>query len=107
MFILDTGALFSILHPRDVDLLDLDFDRTFHGRQAVGGGGIGGTAMYYEEEARLSFDHTDDTRTHYILPVNVALPTQANAEYPSILGMDFISNFRLTVDFNNDLIELQ
>ncbi len=39
--------------------------------------------------------------------MGIAEPTPANATLPSILGMDFIQNFRLTVSVKENRVELE
>lgn len=106
-FLLDTGATFSVIHPKDVKALGLDVMVAFGDRRQESGRGVGGRARYLMDEARLSFEHTDGEQFDYILPIHVAVPTDDNADYPSFLGMDFISNFRMVVSFNSRAVELQ
>jgi len=79
----------------------------FEDRPRSLGRGVGGTADYFVEDARISFEHADGSEFDYILDVRVAVPTDANADYPSFLGMDFLSHFRITLDFAHDLVELR
>lgn len=106
-FLLDTGAAFSIVHPRDIRRLSADVYDDIAGREVVTGRGIGGQASYFEEEAVLSFEHTDGALISYILPVHIAVPTADNADYPSLLGMDFLMHFRMTMSHREGLLELR
>ena len=57
--------------------------------------------------SQLEFTQHDGTRTQYRFAVRIAKPMAANAELPSILGMDFIQHFRLTVSVREDRVELE
>lgn len=43
----------------------------------------------------------------YRHPMGIAGPTPSNATLPSILGMDFLRHFRLTVSVREDRAELE
>jgi hypothetical protein len=105
-WLLDTGASFSILHPADLLGLGLA-PEDFAGAQSSRGRGVGGAAEYLLEDARLSFRHADGAAISYLMPVWIALPTEHNKTFPSVLGMDFISNFRMTIDIRVPLVELR
>ena len=57
--------------------------------------GVGGRATYYREPAVMYF--IDETQVHlYFIDVAIAEPTSANANLPSLLGRDVLSNWRTT-----------
>lgn len=105
-FLLDTGASFSIIHPKDLRSLRIDESR-FSERATSRGRGIGGGAAYAEVDGRLSIEHGDGTFVSYVLPLHLALPSAVNDDFPSILGMDFISYFKLCVSLSDRLVELE
>lgn len=96
-FLVDTGATFTVIHPKDLKAMGLDVMRAFASQPTDHGRGIGGVARYFKDEARLSFEHATGEVVDYLLPVNIAVPTDVNADYPSMLGMDFLYAFRLVV----------
>jgi hypothetical protein len=106
-FLLDTGAAFSVLHPKDAEGLRLDVRRLFATSTTVGGRGIGGRADYVEVNARLELTHTDGRMIAYLMPLRIAAPTADNADYPSFLGMDFIGHFKLCVALETGTVELE
>lgn len=123
-FMLDTGANFSIAHPADIaQYLDFSFAedeviqsrverlaaavRNVFGRYAqLGGRGIGGGATYFEIDASFGTLDLTGTWTSYGNPIAVAMPTIGNWEYPSILGMDFLSYFDMHFNHPQNIVEL-
>jgi hypothetical protein len=105
--LIDTGAVFSVVHPKDLARSGIDPYSALAGRDSVIGRGVGGGAQYVEEPARLTLVHSDGQVFDYVLPIHLALPTDHNLDYPSFLGMDFIRHFRLTVHFDAQLVELR
>ena len=104
-FLLDTGASFSILHPGDVASLRVD-SSLLSGLRTTTGRGIGGGASYVAVDGRLSIRHLDGNPVTYWLPLHLTERSEVNADYPSVLGMDFISYFKMCVSLNDTLVEL-
>ena len=105
-FLIDTGAAVTVLHPADATSLGIDPNADLAGVPEVNLG-VGGGATFHRLMSRLEFTHDDGTRTHYRFALRIAVPDAANAVLPSILGMDFIQHFRLTVSVREDRVELE
>ena len=105
-FLLDTGAAVSVLHPADTTSIGIDPNADLAGVLETNVG-VGGEATFYRLMSRLEFTQHDGTRTEYRFAMRIAKPTDANATMPSILGMDFIQHFRLTVSVREDWVVLE
>lgn len=106
-FLLDTGAVFSVVHPRDTRALGIDVTSAFGEQDRESGRGIGGTAWYFLDDMRMAVNHADGDEVTYLMPVHVAVPTADNADYPSFLGMDFLMHFVLTMSHRDGIVELR
>ena len=106
-FLIDTGAAVSVIHPVDATAIAIDFEGSFAGAPVETNLGIGGTARYQREMSSLEFTQADGTWSRYRFALRIALPSASNAVLPSILGMDFIQHFRLTVSVREDRVELE
>ena len=87
-------------------MLGVDIMTSFGGQERVSGRGVGGLAWYFLDDARLSFAHEDGREVDYMTPIRIAVPTDENADYPSVLGMDFLYAFRLVVSMPENLVSL-
>ena len=103
-FLIDTGADATVLHPTDAyrllrgDLRTIDFD---HALRRVPGLGVGGAVDRIVRDATLTL-RSEDRRLHPIeMPILVARPIPSepgdhgNWRLPSLLGRDFLRQFRL------------
>ena len=69
---------------------------------------IGGSVGSFTDEAIVSFEHADGTVVGYRFDdMRFAVPTDYNADYPSLLGMDFITAFELVINARTDVVELR
>ena len=102
-FLLDTGATHSCLHPQDVKLrLAIDAARLADSRKwpkLVSTTGIGGTAMGYAWPAVYQFVHDDGRVRQITHEIEIAQPSATNSTLPSLLGMDILRQFRVSVDY--------
>ena len=105
-FLLDTGSSFSIVHPPSLNALDPTAELAFAGRERVRGRGIGGPAYFVIDEAIVSFEHEDGHVVGYRFD-EMRFATDYNADYPSLLGMDFIGAFELLLNSNHERVELR
>src|SRR6185503_15118442 len=71
-FLLDTGASFSIVHPKDWRSLGVLPSDLAHLATSAGRG-IGGSATYALVDARLLIQHTDGDQVAYLLPLHLAI----------------------------------
>ena len=104
VFLIDTGADATVLHPTDAyailgdDLHRIDFN---HDPRRTPGLGVGGAVDRVVRDATLALQG-EDRRLHPIdMPILIARPTPAepgdhgNWRLPSLLGRDFLRRFRL------------
>ncbi|MCJ7831229.1 MAG: retroviral-like aspartic protease family protein [Dehalococcoidia bacterium] len=110
-FIIDTGAEGSTL---DMPVAKLMVPRKslFEGhrmskpRPVVG---IGGSARYYPEEALILLEH--DGGKLDVLPQIIDIPVATKKTWDmvlgSILGMDILSRYRVTIDFSQQIAVLE
>ena len=99
VFLVDTGAAQTTLHPQSIVHLGIAFDNYVPTRKREMTG-VGGAALYGEEEAILHFKTAQVPLSILLGPLDkdqfeVALSKQS----PSLLGMDLLSMTRLTVDY--------
>lgn len=101
-FLIDTGAMTSTLHPRDVlSRLGLSPDRLATPEEwdrRSTSVGIGGTAMHLVEPARLEFSRDDRSVRALEQDIEIAQLTDVNDYLPALLGWDVLRHFRLTLD---------
>lgn len=102
-FLVDTGAGHSLIHPGETKRLGLNLDRDFQGRERSTVGGIGGGEEVWVEEAEMTFCHHDGQETTIDQPIRIAVPTDDNGDYPSLLGRDVLHRFVLFYSFPQGL----
>ena len=102
-FLVDTGATESYLHPQDakvrvgIDPSMLAEPQRWPDRQVTNG--IGGTVICYVRPAIFLFHHDDGQEQQITHEISIVPPTPANSVLPSILGMDVLSHFILSMDY--------
>ena len=94
VFLLDTGADVTCLHPADAKNVGLAFE---HLRNRVSYRGVGGTSPYFVEPAILSFTDSRQARL-YSVQLLIAEPNASNEVLPSLLCRDIINNWRIEYD---------
>ena len=100
-FLLDTGADSTCLHPYDAQEIGVPFDLL---RDEAYSGGVGGSALYYRERARLAFEDGSSTST-YDIQLHIARPTASNARIPSLLGRNIINRWSVLYEPINGRLE--
>ena len=112
-FMIDTGATATCLHPLDtLGKLGIDpaalSDPTRWPRQQASWG-IGGSANNYVHDATYLFHHDDGTVAFTISTetIDIAQPTRANQSFHSLLGMDLLRFFKLTMDPASGIVFLE
>lgn len=105
-FLIDTGSAISVLHPFDARAMGVVFDEHFSNEPAEVNLGVGGGGRFFREPAVLALTHADGALARYRIRIRVAVPSPANVTLPSVLGMDFIEHFRLTVSARERRVEL-
>lgn len=61
--------------------------------------GIGGSVRCSVQPAVYVFHHDDGRNQRIIDDIRIVPPTTGNATLPSLLGMDILRHFRLSVDY--------
>lgn len=103
MFLVDTGADATYLHPRDSVRMGVPFDLL---EGSLTSRGIGGRATYFPEPAILSFtDYTAGQRYGYRISVNIAKPGDVGDRLPSLLGRNVVRRWRMDYDPMDNRLE--
>ena len=103
-FLVDTGATDSLLHPQDAKV-KIGIEPPLLGDPAQWPNheptnGVGGQAICYGEPAVFLFHHENGQPARQLThEIRVVPPTATNDNLPSLLGMDILSQFKLTVDY--------
>lgn len=103
---LDTGADMSLVHPGDARRLGIDFDSHFQGVQRIKIGGVG-TAEAYLEQMTLELPHLNGSVDRFAGGIFVAVPSDINRQYPSILGRDVFDHYSIIYSKARNLLILQ
>ena len=103
LFLLDTGADSTSLHPRDAEGALIPFDQL---RNRVESYGIGGNSQYFYEPVQLAFYDAVQMRFYcYRVNLLVAEPSEINAGLPSLLGRDVFNHWFMQFDPTNFRLE--
>lgn len=107
-FVIDTGAPRTVLHPTDIalswQLPDAEQVRVFESQPRTGSaGGIGGLAHYASVPATLVLLHDDGRVDLLEQDVLITTPSAANRTLPSLLGMDVLQHYKLTITGRKDI----
>ena len=94
LFLLDTGADVTCLHPADAKNVGLPFGQLGN---RVSSRGVGGISPYFVEPVLLSFTDKLQARL-YAVQLLVAEPTESNEGLPSLLGRDVINHWYMEYD---------
>ena len=101
LFLLDTGADVTCLHPADAKNVGLAFDQLSN---RVSYRGVGGRSPYFVEPAILSITDKLQARL-YAVQLLIAEPDGSNEVLPSLLGRDIINNWRIEYDPTRSRLE--
>ena len=107
IFLVDTGAYATCIHPRDSAPARLPFDLL---ERPIPSDGVGGTATYFVEPAVLEFVDGDAREIHrYRIDVRIAKPApdprHSINRLHSLLGRDIIDRWRMLYDRTDSLLE--
>lgn len=103
--LVDTGSHLTVLNRAVFDALGVDPVAQLPAARRVTAAGIGGSEDYLRVRVIINFVTADPTLRPY--PIWVAVPVVRDAMHTSILGMDVIVDFRLTVSVREDHVELE
>ena len=105
--LVDTGASRSVLQPADVRRIGVDPEQVSADPRSEQWSGVGGSTLVLVTTALLTFSEDSARERPYRHLIGIAEPTISNLTLPSILGMDFIRHFRLTVSVRENRVELE
>ncbi len=103
-FLVDTGAYKTCVHAWDAGRMSIPFDLLQDRRESFG---IGGSSLYFNENAYLIFNDGNLTRV-YRVELLIAEPGGNVAEgFPSLLGRDLLHNWEMTYSPMRDRLEFE
>ncbi len=101
LFLLDTGADSTCLHPRDTDSVGIPFRQLGN---AVSSTGVGGRSRYFREPALLAFG--DESRSRpYVIDIHIAEPNESSDALSSLLGRNVINHWYMEYDPSDGRLE--
>lgn len=103
LFLLDTGADSTCLHPRDVRSLGISFSQLGAPVSSVG---VGGSSVYFREPTLLIFGDQSRSRL-YVVNMLIAEPGESSEVLPSLLGRDVINHWLVEYDPTNGRLECE
>lgn len=102
-FLLDSGSTDSWLHPQDakgrLGISDVMLSSSQLWPDIRSSHGVGGTAISYVHPAVYGIRHDDGRLQQVQGEIQIAVPTPANATFPSLLGWDILRFFRIELDY--------
>ncbi len=105
-FLVDTGATVTVLMPADLRRLGIDPAALFPDVRSVAVPGFGGDIRMIATIGVLRFDD-EASPSVFTMPVGIVQPSSTTYDLPSVLGMDFVQHFRLTVSIPEDRVEIE
>ncbi len=104
-FMVDTGATFTCIHPKDGTILGLPYDRLV-AKVCVNTGG--GTVERWTVSAVVSFRDDDHLPVYrYEIPVLVAPSGEVSNDLPSVLGQDVLGHWTMVHDRPSGKLEFE
>lgn len=105
LFLIDTGAAESMIHPGDAEFLGIDYN-ILKCKRLVSG--IGGDAPAFQEHAHLLFQDTATSEWYdYHIQLLIAEPSPHNPNYPSLLGRNILQHWTMLYDPANNAVGFQ
>jgi hypothetical protein len=105
-FLLDTGSTTSLLNPFAQTRLGIS-GRYFSSQTPTIGRGFGGTHTFYIEPCELFVKDEDIGNQRFSMLMRIARASRTNADLPSVLGIDFLRNFRFTFEAATEYVSLE
>lgn len=100
-FLIDTGAVSTVLHPGDGARLSCPFDELL---LPVAFEGVGGVHTYYREGAVVTFNDSG-SKLAFRIEVSIAKPGSSSDSLDSLLGRDVLNRMRMDYDFPQSRLE--
>jgi hypothetical protein len=100
IFLVDTGADMTVVHPDDADRLLGTEDRwqIIRAHEVIQPGGAGAGSPHYRVPAILYLLHDDQQIDTFEFTVVIAEPTAANRGSESLLGRDILAHYTSRMD---------
>lgn len=105
--LLDTGSQLTIIRRTVIERLGLDLDQDVADRPRELGLGVGGELRLVRLRVQLAFPESDSPSRAYTVFARASLERDRGAGLPSLLGMDVLSSFKLTVSERESLVQLE
>lgn len=106
-FLVDTGADSSLVMPKDADTLGVVSPADSQTTETFAGIGLGGISTEWQEPVVITLKHVDGTADRFDFMMPFAIDADQNDIFPSLVGMDLLQRYRLTVDLQADIVSLQ
>ncbi len=105
IFLVDSGASITAIHPADVPKLAIP-QADMQEAETVQINGIGGGSIYRLIPGTLTFhDDASSTPLRYATTLYIAEPKDDNANIPSLLGRDILNHWQTwQIDVGNGII---
>ncbi len=100
-FLVDTGAVSTVLHPDDGARLFCPFDQLV---LPVTLEGVGSALTYYRELAQVILGESD-TGPPFSIEISIAKPGSPADGLDSLLGRDVLNRLRMDYDFPQNLLQ--
>jgi hypothetical protein len=106
-FLIDTGSDRSLIHPADSVHLGIDVAADFLSTVPETSLGVGGSSSEYEEACDVFLEREGGLWDRLVVPLRIAVPTEANEALPSLLGRDVLFHYRLVFQESTGLVALE
>ena len=101
-FLVDTGAVSTVLHSDDAEDIGCPFDQLV---LPAAFQGVGGSLTYYRESALVRLGN-DDAPVDFAAEISIAKPGSTADGLDSLLGRDVLNRLRMEYDFPQNRLEL-
>ena len=107
-FLVDTGSTQSVIVPEDALVLGVDAGSLFPDPRSRVMPGFGGSLRFITTMAELRSDvRGEEQPNSYQVALGIVEPGPGVRNRPSVLGMDFLRHFRVTISVAEDRVELE
>lgn len=94
-FLVDTGAVSTVLQSEDAEDIGCPFDQLV---LPAAFQGVGGSLTYYRESALVRLG-SDNDPVDFAVEISIAKPGSPTDGLPSLLGRDVLNRLRMEYDF--------
>lgn len=105
--LIDTGSHITVIEAAEIAALGYDLQRDFQGRPSERSITAGGPVIHSRVRASMAFRHDDGSTLEFRPFVRLSAAPEQEIRLPSVLGMDILSSFRLTVSMPESIVTLE